>query len=104
MRRASVGRSPRRTIGHIALALGVIALGCVLVLLRLTLVTDYFYHSLVKDPPRTLPAGSNIVAPADGTVLYVKPIADGIAPEVVKRGVPIPLAGPLVEWGKGQVD
>ena len=48
-------------------------------------------HATVKDPQRTIPIGDNIVSPADGTVLYVKPIADGVIPEVVKRGVPIPL-------------
>ncbi len=87
-----LGRHLRRLIGHLALALGLVALVSVLLLLRMTWVTDYFYHSLVKDPQRTIPGGSNIVAPADGTVLYVKPIADGVAPELVKREVPIPLA------------
>jgi phosphatidylserine decarboxylase len=92
MRRDPLGRSPRRPFGRIALAVGLVALGCVLVLLRLTLVTDYFYHSLVKDPKRAIPEGNNIVSPADGTVLYVKSIVDGVAPELVKRDVPIPLA------------
>ena len=81
----------RRWLLFVGLALGLAGLCCVLLLLRLTLITDYFYHATVKDPQRTIPSGDNIVSPADGTVLYVKPIADGVIPEVVKRGVPIPL-------------
>jgi phosphatidylserine decarboxylase len=60
-------------------------------LLRLNVVTDHLYHALVKDPPRVAPAGRVIVAPADGTVLYVHRVAAGVAPEVVKRGVRVPL-------------
>ena len=85
-----------------SLALGLGGLCCVLLLLRLTFITDYFYHATVKDPERTVPAGDNIVSPADGTVLYVKPIADGVIPEVVKRGVPIPL-GELIKADPGSV-
>jgi phosphatidylserine decarboxylase len=82
----------RRWIGYATLAIGLVGLCCVLLLLRLTFVTDYFYHSIVKDPERIVPEGDNIVSPADGTVLYVKPIVDGVLPEVVKRGVSIPLS------------
>jgi phosphatidylserine decarboxylase len=78
-------------IGWLTLGLGVLMLVLVLLLLRLTVVTDYFYHSLVKDPPRRIPSGNNIVSPADGIVLYIKEIQDGITPEVVKKGVAIPL-------------
>lgn len=78
-------------IGWLTLALGLPMLVLVLLLLRLSVVTDYFYHSLVKDPPRQIPAGNNIVSPADGTVLYVKKIQNGIIPEVVKNDVVIPL-------------
>ena len=55
-------------------------------------MTDYLYHAAVKDPERTPPAGNVIVAPADGRVLYVREVRDGTVPEVVKRGVPVPLA------------
>lgn len=81
----------KRWLGWLTLALGLLMLLIVLLLLRLSVVTDYFYHALVKDPPRTIPAGRNIVSPADGNILYVKEIQDGILPEVVKKGVSIPL-------------
>ncbi len=95
-------RRNRRWLLYVGLALGLGGLCCVLLLLRLTLITDYFYHATVKDPQRVVPGGDNIVSPADGTVLYVKPIADGVIPEVVKRGVPIPLAE-LIKADPGSV-
>ena len=60
----------RRSRLYVSLALGLGGLCCVLLLLRLTFITDYFYHATVKDPQRTIPGGDNIVSPADGTVLY----------------------------------
>ena len=78
-------------MGWLTLALGLAMLVLVLLLLRLSVVTDYFYHSLVKDPPRQIPVGNNIVSPADGIVLYIKKVQNGIIPEVVKKGVAIPL-------------
>lgn len=78
-------------VGRWVLALGVLALVTVAVLLRFAVVTDYLYHSLVKDPPRTAPVGPVIVAPADGTVLYVRRVTAGVVPEVVKRGVRLPI-------------
>ena len=78
-------------MGWLTLALGLAMLVLVLLLLRLSVVTDYFYHSLVKDPPRQIPAGNNIVSPADGTVLYIKKVQNGIVPEIVKKGIAIPL-------------
>ena len=72
-------------------SLGVLVLVAMLILLRLTVVTDFMYAALVKDPERTAPDGPVIVAPADGTVLYVRRITDGIIPQVVKRGVEVPL-------------
>jgi phosphatidylserine decarboxylase len=61
------------------------------VLLRFAAVTDYLGHAAVRDPVRASPAGPVIVAPADGTVLYVKRAEGGVIPEVVKRGVPVPV-------------
>jgi phosphatidylserine decarboxylase len=61
------------------------------ILLRFAAVTDYLYHATVKDPERVSPGGSVIVAPADGTVLYVRRVANGEVPEVVKRGVRVPI-------------
>jgi phosphatidylserine decarboxylase len=81
----------RRWFAGIILGFGLIILLFILLLLRLSFVTDYFYNALVKDPPRQIPPGRNIVSPADGTVIYIKEIEDGFIPEVVKRGVPIPL-------------
>ena len=81
----------KRWTGWLTLALGLFVLIVVLLLLRLSVVTDYFYHSLVKDPQRQIPAGNNIVSPADGTILYIKKIQNGVTPEVVKKGVAIPL-------------
>ena len=95
-------RRSRRWLLYVSLAIGLAGLGSVFLLLRLTFVTDYFYHATVKDPVRVIPGGDNIVSPADGTVLYVKPIADGVVTEVVKRGVPIPL-GELIKADPGSV-
>ena len=65
-----------------------LVLGLFGLLLRLTLVTDYMVHAVVKDPEREAPPGNVIVAPADGTVLYVRRVTDNtIIPEVIKRGV-----------------
>jgi phosphatidylserine decarboxylase len=83
--------------GYLLLVAGLLVLGAVLMLLRLAVVTDYFYHALVKDPDRDVPAGRVVVAPADGTVLYVRKVKDGVIPEVVKHGVPVPLLDHLKE-------
>ena len=68
-----------------------LALVSTLMLLRLSAASDYLYHATVKDPPRTVPSGPLIVSPADGTVIYVKRVENGVVPEVVKRGVPVPV-------------
>ena len=82
----------KRWLGWFMLLPGLLLLLSVLLLLRLSIVTDYFYHAVVKDPVRKIPFGENIVSPADGTVLYVKRITNGVLPEVVKRDVPISLS------------
>jgi phosphatidylserine decarboxylase len=61
-------------------------------LLNFARVTDYLYHAFVKDPVRHAPAGNVIVSPADGTILYVREISDGIIPMVVKEGISVPMA------------
>ncbi len=63
----------------------------ILLCLRMGVVTDHLYHATVKDPERTAPGGDVVVAPADGTVLYVRRVEGGVIPEVVKRGVSVPL-------------
>ncbi|MFT5117955.1 MAG: phosphatidylserine decarboxylase [Kiritimatiellia bacterium] len=52
----------------------------------------YTHPVLSKDPERIAPSGDVIVSPADGTVLYVKRVKNGVIPEITKRNVPIPLA------------
>ncbi len=71
--------------------LGVLGLTAVFVLLRLSTVTDHVYSAFVKDPERHIPLGQVMVAPADGTVLYVRRVRDGVIPEIVKRGVAVPV-------------
>ena len=88
-------RRPRRPIALFFFASGLMALAGLALLFRFAQATDYLYHALVKDPPRHAPSGDVLVAPADGTVLYVTPIEGGVIPEVVKRGVPVPLADHL---------
>jgi phosphatidylserine decarboxylase len=82
----------RKLLGWALFASGLLVLGTLLGLLRLSIVTDHLYHGMVKDPVRYAPAGRVVVAPADGTVIYVKPFRDGVIPEVVKRDVPIPVS------------
>ncbi len=84
-----------RALTRIILLSLLVILLVVAVLLRFSIVTDHFYHALVKDPPRNAPAGDVIVAPADGTIIYIRHIRDGIIPRVVKRGVSVPLVDHL---------
>lgn len=88
-------RSGARRAGAALFVVGLLALGLVAVLLRFSIVTDYMAHALVKDPERTPPPGRVIVAPADGTVVYVRRVSGGVIPQVVKRGVPVPLVDHL---------
>ena len=68
-----------------------ISLLLLLALFRFSQVTGFLGNALVKDPERAIPAGNVVVAPADGTVLYVREIRDGIIPQVVKQGVSVPV-------------
>ena len=81
----------KHLLGWLTLVAGLLILAVIILLLRMSVVSDYFYHALVKDPPRHIPEGNNIVSPADGIVLYIKTIQDDIIPEVVKQDVAIPL-------------
>ncbi|MBU0701907.1 phosphatidylserine decarboxylase [bacterium] len=49
-----------------------------------------FYY-FFRDPERKIPAGDNIVSPADGTIVYVKEINEGQIPMSVKKGKEIRL-------------
>jgi phosphatidylserine decarboxylase len=81
----------KATLRRVVFGVGLLLLLASVVLLRLAFATDYAYHALVKDPERTIPSGRVIVAPADGTVLYVERVVDGTAAQIVKRGVSVPL-------------
>ncbi len=90
-RTSKSGSKTGRIAGYGLFVVGVAALLVIVTLLRLTIVTDYFYSATIKDPERNPPQGSVIVAPADGTVLYVHRVAKGVIPHVVKRGVAVPI-------------
>lgn len=78
-----------RPLNRALFLLGLLCLSVIALLLRFAVVTDYLYARLVKDPERRAPPGRVIVAPADGTVLYAKTFADGVVPELIKKGVPV---------------
>lgn len=77
---------------YIALFIGIAVLISILVALRFSIVTDHIYSAMVKDPVREAPAGRIMVAPADGTVLYVKRVQNGIIPPIIKNGVQVPVS------------
>ena len=88
-------RTAGRVSGYVLFVVGLLVLGSLGALLRFTQVTDYLYHGLVKDPQREIPDGRVIVSPADGAVLYVRKIRDGVIPQVIKTGVPVPIVDHL---------
>ncbi len=87
----AIGERSRRITARAVFAFCLMALAGMLLLLRFSVVTDTMYHALVKDPERSPPPGRVIVAPADGRVLYVKRVDGGVVPDMVKRGVAVPL-------------
>lgn len=44
-----------------------------------------------RDPARTIPRHARVVAPADGRVIYLERVSDGIVPIAIKRRTEIPL-------------
>jgi phosphatidylserine decarboxylase len=48
-------------------------------------VAFWRYVYFFRDPDRTTPTGRNIVAPADGKVVYVRKFNDGVVPIAIKR-------------------
>ncbi|MBI5249372.1 MAG: phosphatidylserine decarboxylase [Desulfomonile tiedjei] len=59
-------------------------------ILVLFIISGYLYWRYVwffRNPPRTAPAGDNIVSPADGTVVYVKIVEPQDDVIVIKQGV-----------------
>ncbi len=59
---------------------------------RLSDATGYLGSRLLKDPERSIPAGDNVVAPADGTVLYIRRFHNGEVPLVIKNRTSIPVS------------
>jgi phosphatidylserine decarboxylase len=53
-------------------------------LLAGTAVTFWRYVYFFRDPNRTTPTGRNIVAPADGKIVYVREFNDGVVPIAIK--------------------
>ncbi len=49
------------------------------------------FWAFFRDPPRQIPSGSIVVAPADGRVLYVTPTPPEKLPSAVKHDVSIPI-------------
>jgi phosphatidylserine decarboxylase len=86
------GKKSRTWLNWFILVIGMAALLSVVWLLWYAHVTQHLYTALVKDPPRTPPPGQVIVSPADGRVLYVRRISNGMIPMVVKEGVAVPVA------------
>ena len=54
-------------------------------------LVSWRYWYFFNDPERVIPQGAAVVAPADGFVVYVRPVAAGTVPLAIKRHQPIPL-------------
>ncbi|MGQ0645849.1 MAG: phosphatidylserine decarboxylase [Elusimicrobiota bacterium] len=78
---------PRR----FAVALAFILAQCVL----------WRYYYFFRDPERTIPEGPVVVSPADGFVVYVRPVERGAVPLAVKNRRSIPLEEILRLGGPG---
>lgn len=77
----------------LAFAIGVV------ILVALYCYWRFFFF--FRDPERSVPTGRNIVAPADGTVVYIKKVAGDTAPISIKKGREVRLeeifkCGPLL--------
>ena len=49
------------------------------------IVVLWRYLYFFRDPDRSVPDGRNVVAPADGTIVYIKDFKDGVAPIAIKN-------------------
>jgi len=54
---------------------------------NLVLFLVYRFWFFLRNPKRIIPTGNNIVSPADGCILYIKEIQDGIVPVSIKKNV-----------------
>ncbi|MDY6966252.1 MAG: phosphatidylserine decarboxylase [Halobacteriota archaeon] len=63
----------------------------ILAILTIISTTYWRYFYFFRDPDRTPPNGNNIVAPADGTIMYIRKIEDGKVPIAIKNGKEIEL-------------
>ena len=50
----------------------------------------YFYF--FRDPERAIPKEPAVLSPADGFVVYIRPVTAGSVPLAIKNGTPIPLS------------
>jgi len=53
----------------------IITLSIIAILAALAIYWIFFYF--FRDPERITPSGNNIVAPADGTIMYIRKIEKG---------------------------
>lgn len=66
---------------------------CLISILIITLLLFVYwrYFYFFRDPKRTAPKGNNLVAPADGTVVYIKKVKKGTVPLSIKGSKEIKL-------------
>ncbi len=75
-------------LAHFTIVTGTVAMWGITVLAAAAWLLAVFY----RDPERAAPDRDDvIVSPADGHVIYVKPVPPGEIPVAIKRGLPAPL-------------
>jgi phosphatidylserine decarboxylase len=62
---------------------------CLVLVISVGAFLFWRYVWFFRNPPRTVPAGQNIVSPADGTVVYVKQVQPQEKVIVIKKGVTV---------------
>jgi phosphatidylserine decarboxylase len=56
------------------------------------------FGAFFRDPPRRIPSGRVVVAPADGRILYVVSVPAGTVPTAVKQGAAVPFDIASAVW------
>jgi phosphatidylserine decarboxylase len=75
-------------LAHFTIVTGTLAMWGITVLAATAWLLAVFY----RDPERAAPERDDvIVSPADGRVIYLKPVPPGEIPVAIKRGLPAPL-------------